>query len=126
MLIFGDGTYNCKVWRVNKVSCKHALASIWANMLEVSNYIHESISKTIYLKTYTSSIHITFDQDLWLEVSYNVILSPYVKVNPINLSCQGCEVKIKTLTQEHMWSSVVGVRNLGITKKSTKSLSILT
>lgn len=75
-----DGrTCDCKGWQINGVACKHTIAYIRANRLEVSDYIHESISKTMYHKTYSSIFHLAPNQDLWLEVGYDVILPPQVK-----------------------------------------------
>lgn len=70
---------DCKGWQISGVPCKHVLACILVNRLEVFNYIHESISKMMYLKTYSSFICLVADQALWSEVGYDDILPPQMK-----------------------------------------------
>lgn len=74
-----DRTCDSKGWQISGVPCTHVIACIWANKLDVLSYIHESSSKTMYVKTYGGIIHPIPDRYLWAKVDYDTILSPQVK-----------------------------------------------
>ena len=77
-----DKTCECKAWQISGIPCKHAVACIQRNRLDIASFIHPSLSKTMYLKTYGGMIHPIPDQASWPDTPYDTLLPPFVKKKP--------------------------------------------
>ncbi|KAH7548595.1 hypothetical protein JRO89_XS14G0176700 [Xanthoceras sorbifolium] len=69
-------TYECGLWVISGVPCKHAIACISKIRVDVENYVHDYLKKPAYLRTYSHYIHAIPDESLWPEVESETVLPP--------------------------------------------------
>ena len=69
----------CGRWQINGISCKHVMRCINSRRYDPVTYIHLSLTKEIYLQTYTSMIHPIPDEALRPEVDFDHVMAPIIK-----------------------------------------------
>ncbi|KAL5764821.1 hypothetical protein ACOSQ2_017415 [Xanthoceras sorbifolium] len=78
----------CGVWQVSGVPCSHALAGISHYMQfstlndVVADFVHPSLTKTTFLRTYESMIHPVPDLCMWPIISTTPVIPPPIKTLP--------------------------------------------
>ncbi|KAK2645117.1 hypothetical protein Ddye_020312 [Dipteronia dyeriana] len=76
----GEYSCQCGSWQVSGIPCRHAMATIShhcgkaAVKDKVSEYVHQCLTKSAYMQTYSEMIHPILDQKRWLEVPVSVLI----------------------------------------------------
>ncbi|TXG53072.1 hypothetical protein EZV62_022241 [Acer yangbiense] len=70
----------CGSWQVRGIPCRHAMAAISHHCGKavvkdkVSEYVHQSLTKSAYMQTYRGMIHLIPDQKRWPEVHTCILI----------------------------------------------------
>ncbi|KAK2639341.1 hypothetical protein Ddye_027136 [Dipteronia dyeriana] len=76
----GEYSCQCGSWQVNEIPCRHAMAAIShhcgkvAVKDKVSEYVHQCLTNSAYMQTYSGMIHQIPDQKRWPEVPASVLI----------------------------------------------------
>ncbi|KAK2653042.1 hypothetical protein Ddye_012898 [Dipteronia dyeriana] len=75
-------SYDCKLWKLSGLPCKHVMAVITTTRNNPSGFVHPYLKKDAYLRTYNRVIQLILDQEQWPHIEHNTILPPVKKRKP--------------------------------------------
>ncbi|TXG61100.1 hypothetical protein EZV62_012463 [Acer yangbiense] len=75
-------SYDCGLWELSGIPCKHALAIIAVKRSHGEDFMHQYLTKEAYLKTYKNVIHPIPDEAHWPHIQHNKVLPPMQKRMP--------------------------------------------
>ncbi|KAL3513846.1 hypothetical protein ACH5RR_026563 [Cinchona calisaya] len=66
-----ERTYNCKVWNLTRIPCKHAVAILINKRVDLESYCEYSLTNDFYFKAYNAVIHPILDVQFWPPIEVN-------------------------------------------------------
>ncbi|KAK3204273.1 hypothetical protein Dsin_018319 [Dipteronia sinensis] len=84
-------------WQISGIICPHAMGAISHNCGRealrdmILMYVHQCLTKSVYMQTYKGMIHPLLDQKMWPEIDVDEVLPPPFEANLVDKKCKGRE-----------------------------------